>query len=199
MNLEAASTIQNGDDPAPPAGTRLGNAQLACDPACLERTCQSLQQFELATEEEVRQLYSHGSAALAGPRPWDPLEFVAALRVSEPDARPVEVERLGRGLAAAAGQALTLIPFAARIPTPSSFYDDHADLRLQCHQLLVPILYAEEMEVVGIASINPVALDLAEQFVVADIHSRTGNNPLISKLLLHHDSWMSLCQKQFAL
>jgi hypothetical protein len=147
----------------------------------------------------LNQLVSHGNAPLSGPRPWDPLEFVAALRVRDPDARPVEIERLGRGIAAATGQLLALVPFASRMPTPSSFYDDHQDLLMRCQDLLVPIVYSEESEVIGVASINPVALDVAEHYIIEDVSKRTGTLPLVSKLLLHHEGWVAICQKQFGL
>nr|NIP94196.1 hypothetical protein [Akkermansiaceae bacterium] len=141
-----------------PAATLTGSPgsqseRPATDPTCLEETRQLLEENDLATPDELKQLSSHGSAPLRGPRPWDPLEFLAALRVRDPDARPVEVERLGRALAQAMGQHLALIPFAGRMPTPSAFYDVNEELLEVCKDLMTPVLYAEESEVIGIGSI----------------------------------------------
>ena len=169
----------------------------ATDPLCLEHTSKHLEETNLATADELGQLRGHGAAPLRGPRPWDPLEFLAALRVRDPDARPVEVERLGRALAQSMGQQLALIPFANRMPTPSAFYDVNPGLMEHCQQMMTPVLYAEESEVIGIGSINPVALRLTAQHIGDVLGERTGSRPIISRLLLHHDGWISLCQKQF--
>ena len=176
-----------------------GGAPAATDPTCLDQTTKLLQERGLATPAELHQLREHGLAPLQGPRPWDPLEFLAALRVSDPDARPLEVEQLGRTLSQAMGQQLALVPFASRMPTPSAFYDLHENLLAECRRLMTPILYAEESEVIGVASINPVALGIAAEIIMRTLGEKTGTTPIVSRILLHHDGWMSLCQQQFGI
>lgn len=174
-------------------------APLATDPTCLEHTSNLLEESGLATSDELRQLRAHGSAPLRGPRPWDPLEFLAALRVRDPDARPVEVERLGRALAQVMGQTLALIPFGSRLPTPSGFYDVNEGVLGDCQRLMTPVLYAEEVEVIGIGSINPVSLRLTSERIIDSLSARTGTKPIVSRMLMHHDGWIALCQKQFGI
>ena len=64
---------------------------------------------------------------------------------------------------------------------------------------MTPILYAEELDVIGVASINPVALGIAAQIIMRTLGEKTGTTPIVSRILLHHDGWMSLCQQQFGI
>lgn len=199
MQIDAGTVAERQESPIQRGSAAGQSAPLATDPACLEETSQLLEEHALATPEELNQLRTHGRAPLRGPRPWDPLEFLAALRVREPDQRPEEMERLGRALCQAMGQPLALIPFASRLPTPSAFYDVNKGLLDDCRRLMVPILYAEEAEVIGVGSINPVALRLSALHVTRTLGERTGTQPIVSRMLLHHDGWISLCQKQFGI
>jgi hypothetical protein len=65
--------------------------------------------------------------------------------------------------------------------------------------MMTPVLYAEESEVIGVGSINPVALRIAAQVIMRTLGERTGTTPIVSRIQLHHDGWMSLCQQQFGI
>ena len=182
-----------------PSALTSATVSRATDPECLSQTCRVLDDHALATPAELKELAHHGHGPLQGPRPWDPLEFLAALRTRDPDARAQEVERLGRSLSQSLGQPLTLVPFASKMPTPSAFYDVNDSLLLECRKLLTPVLFAEESEVIGIGSINPVALRLSARTVMQFIADKTGTTPVVSTVLLHHEGWISLCQQQFGI
>ena len=175
------------------------SSPLATDPGCLGQTCALLEEHGLATPAELKELRHHGHGPLRGPRPWDPLEFLAALRIREPEARALEVERLGRSLSHSLGQPLALIPFASRMQTPSVFYDMNEALLADCLKLMTPVLYAEESEVIGIGSINPAALQISTRTIMQFIADKTGTTPIVSSVLLHHEGWISLCQQQFGI
>tara|TARA_B100001029_G_C14943035_1_gene384308 strand:+ start:325 stop:906 length:582 start_codon:yes stop_codon:yes gene_type:complete len=175
------------------------SSPLATDPGCLGQTCALLEEHGLATPAELKELRHHGHGPLRGPRPWDPLEFLAALRIREPEARALEVERLGRSLSHSLGQPLALIPFASRMQTPSVFYDMNEALLADCRKLMTPVLYAEESEVIGIGSINPAALQISTRTIMQFIADKTGTTPIVSSVLLHHEGWISLCQQQFGI
>jgi len=172
---------------------------LATDPGCLGQTCALLEEHGLATPAELKELRHHGHGPLKGPRPWDPLEFLAALRIREPEARALEVERIGRSLSHSLGQPLALIPFASRMQTPSVFYDMNEALLADCRKLMTPVLYAEESEVIGIGAINPAALQISTRTIMQFIADKTGTTPIVSSVLLHHEGWISLCQQQFGI
>lgn len=175
------------------------SSPLATDPGCLGQTCALLEEHGLATPAELKELRHHGHGPLKGPRPWDSLEFLAALRIREPEARALEVERLGRSLSHSLGQPLALIPFASRMQTPSVFYDMNEALLADCRKLMTPVLYAEESEVIGIGSINPAALQISTRTIMQFIADKTGTTPIVSSVLLHHEGWISLCQQQFGI
>ena len=175
------------------------SSPLATDPGCLGQTCALLEEHGLATPAELKELRHHGHGPLKGPRPWAPLEFLAALRIREPEARALEVERLGRSLSHSLGQPLALIPFASRMQTPSVFYDMNEALLADCRKLMTPVLYAEESEVIGIGSINPAALQISTRTIMQFIADKTGTTPIVSSVLLHHEGWISLCQQQFGI
>ncbi len=175
------------------------SSPLATDPGCLGQTCALLEEHGLATPAELKELRHHGHGPLKGPRPWDPLEFLAALRIREPEARALEVERLGRSLSHSLGQPLALIPFASRMQTPSVFYDMNEALLADCRKLMTPVLYAEESEVIGIGAINPAALQISTRTIMQFIADKTGTTPIVSSVLLHHEGWISLCQQQFGI
>ena len=175
------------------------SSPLATDPGCLGQTCALLEEHGLATPAELKELRHHGHGPLKGPRPWDPLEFLAALRIREPEARALEVERIGRSLSHSLGQPLALIPFASRMQTPSVFYDMNEALLADCLKLMTPVLYPEESEVIGIGSINPAALQISTRTIMQFIADKTGTTPIVSSVLLHHEGWISLCQQQFGI
>ena len=175
------------------------SSPLATDPGCLGQTCALLEEHGLATPAELKELRHHGHGPLKGPRPWDPLEFLAALRIREPEARALEVERIGRSLSHSLGQPLALIPFASRMQTPSVFYDMNEALLADCRKLMTPVLYAEESEVIGIGAINPAALQISTRTIMQFIAYKTGTTPIVSSVLLHHEGWISLCQQQFGI
>ena len=159
------------------------SSPLATDPGCLGQTCALLEEHGLATPAELKELRHHGHGPLRGPRPWDPLEFLAALRIREPEARALEVERLGRSLSHSLGQPLALIPFASRMQTPSVFYDMNEALLADSRKLMTPVLYAEESEVIGIGSINPAALQISTRTIMQFIADKTGTTPIVSSVL----------------
>ena len=123
-----------------------GGTPTATDPVCLDQTTKLLQEHGLATPAELHQLREHGLAPPQGPRPWDPLEFLAALRAPDPDVRSLEVEQLGRALSQVMGQQLALVPFASRLPTPSAFYDLNESLLAECKRMMTPVPQAQPVQ-----------------------------------------------------
>lgn len=175
---------------------RPTGADWRADPTCLERTYMLLREHGLATPEELRRLAEVGQQPRAGDRQKDPLEILVDLRVSDEDKRPGEIERMGRAISQMIETPLVLVPFANRLPTPTSFYDTYPTIFELCQALMTPVIFAEESEVVGIASINPVALLLMEEHVLQNMSEVTGTRPMVTQLLATHEVWDSICRKQ---
>ena len=176
-----------------------GDAGAFCDQTCLEHTCSVLLNFQLATEEEVHAVAGRGQSPRGEARTVDPLEFLASDRAAEPEFVSAELEKVGRQLARGLGDNLVLAPFANRLPTPSAFYQSHQTVREGCQRIMTPVLFNEEAEVIGIGSVNPVALEIGARMIRTTLGKLTGTQPIISKMLLNHESWIALCEKQFGI
>ena len=199
MNSEAPAAVAPiTHSPAHHDGERVESGAF-CDQACLEHTCSVLLNFQLATEEELHAVAGRGQSLRGGQRKVDPLEFLASDRASEPEKVSAELEEIGRQLARSMGESLVLAPFANRLPTPSAFYQSHQTIREECQRIMTPVLFNEETEVIGIGSVNPVALEIGARMIRSTLGKLTGTQPIISKLLLNHESWISVCEKQFGI
>ncbi len=166
------------------------------DPTCLERTYMVLREQGLATPDELRRLASVGQEPRGEDRQMDPLELLVSFRFSDDDQQATEIERMGRAIGQMLGQSLVLVPFANRFPTPTAFFDTFPSLHAVCHDTMTAIVFAEECEVVGIASINPVALMILEEHLSQCMNEITGTNPIVTRMLAPHDVWESICRKQ---
>jgi hypothetical protein len=197
MQADTASTYQ--DAVTPGATPRSRGVIPITDRACLEQLYMVLRDQGLATPDELTQLADRGQQSGDGERQLDPLEILVEIRVSEPDARLAEVERMSRAIAQMLGLPLVLAPFASRLPTPSAFYESHGGILSECQRMMTPVLYAEESEVIGLGSINPVSLRLAAEVVSSSLSEITGTKPIVSQLLLPHEGWISLCNKQLGI
>jgi hypothetical protein len=190
------STVESQDQPAQIANPRSTGAEHTTDPTCLERTYMVLREQGLATPDELRRLAAVGQEPLLQDRQQDPLELLVSIRISDSEQRPAEIERMGRAMSQMMERPLVLVPFANRLPTPTAFYDTYPTIYGLCQELMTPVVFAEESEVIGIASINPVALMLLEDHVTRTLSEITGTRPIVTQLLAAHEVWESICRKQ---
>jgi len=166
---------------------------------CLKATYRLLAEFQLATSSELERLAEEGQQPVGTDRQMDPLEILVKCRGIQPDDRPVEIERIGRLIGTALQKPMVLPPFAARLPSPSAFYDANPGMLEVCQDLMTPILFAEETEVIGVGSINPIAMQQVSVRITEILGERTGTNPIVSTLLLTHEGWVGMCHKQLGI
>jgi hypothetical protein len=198
MNSSATGTQLDQEEEAAPS-SRQGTALTLANVECLKETYRLLAEFQLASSKELAELAELGQQPPGKERQVDPLEILVKCRGVEPDDRPVEIERMGRLIGTALQKPMVLPPFASRLPSPSAFYDGNPGLLEECQSLMTPVLYAEEAEVIGIGSINPVAMAQATDRIVAILGERTGTKPIVSSLLLTHEGWLGMCHKQLGI
>jgi hypothetical protein len=179
----------------PPVGAVVSKTNLDC----LKATYSLLSEFQLATPSELAKLAEVGQQSADSERQHDPLEVLVQCRGVDPDEQAIEIERLGRLMGTAMQKPMVLPPFAARLPTPSAFYDSNPEVLGVCQDHMTPILFAEEAEVIGVGSINPIAIRQVGERIVDILGERTGTNPIISPLLLTLDGWLSMCNKQLGI
>jgi hypothetical protein len=197
--MSLIATDSNKDHRELGALPKPGSVVSRTNQECLKATYQLLAEFQLATSSELAQLAEEGQQDAGTERQLDPLEILVKVRGIEPDDRPMEIERMGRLMGTALQKPMVLPPFASRLPTPAAFYDVNSGLLEECQALMTPILFAEETEVIGIGSINPIAMIQVTARIVEILGERTGTTPIVTPLLLTHEGWVGMCHKQLGI
>jgi hypothetical protein len=197
MSLVATDSSSEQDEAA--GRPRKGAVITRVNLECLKATYHLLSEFQLATPKELNQLAQIGQEEAGSERQLDPLEILINCRDIEPDERPVEIEKLGRLIGTALQKPMVLPPFVTRLPTPSAFYDANPGMLEECREYMTPVLFAEDAEVIGVGSINPIAMMQVTERIVDILGERTGTNPIVSPLLLTHEGWLGMCNKQLGI
>ena len=163
----------------------------------LIRTLAMLQQHNLASAEDCSQVASSVRRKWESGKGSDPVDSLARLRAGGGDMLDASVEMISAKMAHSLPFAPTRIPFAGRLIPPTGLYEKHPDIALICKLMLVPIAYAEDLDVICIASINPYFADALSVSIAEIVHQRTGIRPLIGVVRLDFVSWAKMCQKHF--
>lgn len=163
----------------------------------LIRTLAMLQQHNLASAEDCSQVAASVRRKWESGKGSDPVDCLARLRAGGGDMLDASVEMISAKMAQSLPFAPTRIPFAGRLIPPSALYEKHPDIALLCKLMLVPIAYAEDLDVLCIASINPYFADALSASMAEIVHRQTGVRPLIGIVRLDFVSWAKMCQKHF--
>ncbi len=163
----------------------------------LIRTLAMLQQHNLASAEDcsqvaakVRRSWEQGIGA-------DPVIGLARLRAGGGDMLDASVEMISSKMAHSLPSVPTRIPFAARLIPPSALYEKNPEIQTLCKLMLVPIAYAEDLDVLGITSINPYFADAVSAYLTENLKKETGIQPIIHNIRLDYVGWAKMCQKHF--
>jgi len=163
----------------------------------LIRNLAMLQQYNLASAEDcsqvaaaVRRSWEAGSGA-------DPINGLARLRAGGGNMLDASVEMISSKMAKSLPYAPTRVPFAARLIPPTSFYDKYPQIALLCRLMMVPIAYTEDLDVIGIASINPFFADTLAASILEELKQISPVQPIISVVRLDYVGWMKMCEKHF--
>ncbi len=65
--------------------------------------------------------------------------------------------------------------------------------------LLTPVVYAEDTDAIGTASINPIAAQMLGDEIHLVVGKRFGIRPFITAARMEYESWAFLCRKHFEL
>lgn len=131
-------------------------------------------------------------------RAAEPLHRLAVLEDEDESQYEASIERWGTMLASLVTPVMPLVPFAAKMMTPSAFYEKHEPIYQLARTLLCPILYNEDADVIGVGSINPVTATIFAQAIHAYVKGTQGIAPYITCVRLNYESWNSLNAKHFA-
>ena len=113
------------------------------------------------------------------------------------DTLDASVEMVSSKMAQSLAVTPSRVAFAARLIPPSALYEKYPQIELLCRLMLVPISFAEDEDVIGLASINPYFADALSAMIVEELKLHNDIQPIISIVRLDYIGWMKMCQKHF--
>ena len=92
-----------------------------------------------------------------------------------------------------------MIPFGGKLIAPSAFYESFDQIHKIARVLLSPVIYAEDTDAIGTASINPVSSMILADEIRAAVYKRFGIRPFMTVARLDYENWSFLTRKHFEL
>ncbi|MBT8036170.1 MAG: hypothetical protein KJO21_01380 [Verrucomicrobiae bacterium] len=163
----------------------------------LIRTLAMLQQHNLASVDDCNQVAASVRSKWGEGKGSDPVNCLARLRAGGGDMLDASVEMISAKMGRSLPFAPIRIPFAGRLIPPSGLYEKHPDIALLCKLMLVPIAYAEDLDVICIASINPYFAEALSLSITEIVEQQTGLKPIVGIVRLDFVSWAKMCEKHF--
>lgn len=161
------------------------------------RSLAMLQQLELADAEacttvsaKVRERWERGEGA-------DPIDVLTRMRAAEGAMMDSMVEMASMKMARSLPVVPARIPFASQLIPPNGFYEKLPEIAHLCKLMLVPVAFAEDFDVIGLASINPYFADALATAIQEEFETESQIHPIISHVRLDRISWMKMCEKHF--
>jgi len=166
---------------------------------CLKQTAAALHAAGAVSATELSAGIALARESHAMHRPADLLEVIAKIRGHAGALLGAAILDLGDGVAAALSPYQHVLPFGGRLLAPSAFYDSYDHLHKIAKVLLSPVIYAEDNDAIGTASINPLASRIMADEICSTVFKRFGITPFVTVVRLDFDSWISLSHKHFEL
>ncbi len=166
---------------------------------CLERTAQAIYESEAAGTDTITTALANARGKIDDGHPADLLEEVARSLGHDEERIGRAILELGDKVASTLYPSPPLIPFASKLIAPSAFYDSFDHLHKLARALLSPVIFAEDSDAVGTASINPVAALIFSEEVAATVARRFGIRPFVTVARLDYEGWAFLTRKHFEL
>lgn len=194
--MQSASPFLAVQEPAfqPKGGDLWDFAEL-----CLQHTSEALHEARAATPAELSQSSAIAREAYAQEKPADLLEVLARVQGHGEEHLSQAILELGNKVAATIVPYAPLIPFAGKLIAPSAFYDSFDQLHRLARVLLTPVIYAEDTDAIGTASVNPVASSILAEEIRNAVFKRFGIRPFVTIARLDYESWTFLSRKHFEL
>jgi hypothetical protein len=166
---------------------------------CVSKTAQALRLAGAATEEQIDAALTSVARGVATGQPIELLEWVArAQGYDEEHIGPV-VGSLSEAVAMTMSPSPSLIPFAGKLIGPSAFYESFDQLHKLARLLLSPIIFAEDTDAIGTASVNPIAAQILSEEILKTVDRRFGIKPFMTVARMDYESWTFLSRKHFGL
>jgi hypothetical protein len=131
--------------------------------------------------------------------PADLLEQIARIQGHGEEHLSPAILEIGNKAALALTPYAPLIPFAGKLIAPSAFYESFDQIHKLARLLLCPVIYAEDTDAIGTASINPFAAAILAEEIQTTVFKRFGIRPFVTIARLDYESWTFLTRKHFEL
>ncbi len=164
---------------------------------CVIQTAVALHKTRAASAAEL----AHGIVATrksheAG-EPADLLEVIARIQGYAEEHLGHAILNLGNKVAATLALYQHVIPFAGNLIAPSVFYESFDHLHKIARVLLSPIIFAEDTDAIGTASINPMATKIVAEEIHRTVSNRFGIRSFVTTARLDYENWVSVTHKHF--
>ena len=166
---------------------------------CLHQTAEALHQVRAATLAEISQGVSTAREDHAKGIPSDLIEVIARILGHDEEHLSPAILDLGNKVAATLTPSAPLVPFGGKLIAPSAFYDSFDRIHKIARILLSPVIYAEDTDSIGTASVNPVAAAILADEIRNTVFKRFGILPFVTVARLDYESWTFLTRKHFEL
>ncbi|MEI6654035.1 MAG: hypothetical protein WCP45_04650 [Verrucomicrobiota bacterium] len=166
---------------------------------CLEQTTEALVLTRVASQVEVSHAIDMVRAAQTEDKPLDLLEAVARVQGHQEEHLGGIIRTLSDRVATLLNPSPPLIPFAGKLIAPSAFYESFERLHQMARALLVPVIFVEDTDSIGVASINPIAANLLAAKIQEGVARRFDIRPFLTVARLDYESWAFLTHKHFEL
>lgn len=166
---------------------------------CLEQTSEALVFSQAASQADVNQAIDAVRSAHTHDHPLDLLEAVARVQGHHEEHFGRVIRAMGDKVASILNPSPPLIPFAGKLIAPSAFYDSFDQIHRLAKLLLSPVIYAEDTDAIGTASVNPIASAILAEEICNTVFKRFGIRPFVTAARLDYESWTFLSRKHFEL
>lgn len=183
--------------PAAPA-SRGGETRDFAEESLL-RTAEALHEARAASAAEINQAIAVVREAQANGKPADLIEELARIQGHDEEHLSPAILELGNKVALTRSPYPPLVPFAGKLIAPSAFYESFDQLHKLARLLLSPVIFAEDTDSIGTASVNPVASAILAAEIEAAVFKRFGIRPFLTVARLDYESWTFLTRKHFEL
>jgi hypothetical protein len=167
--------------------------------SCLQLTAGAVHEARAATPAELSQAITAAREEHAREIPCDLLEVLARVQGNGEEHLSPAITQLGNKTAATLSPNAPLIPFAGKLIAPSAFYESFDQIHKTARILLTPIIFAEDTDAIGVASVNPLAAAILADQIRDAVYKRFGIRPFVTIARIDYESWAFLTRKHFEL
>ena len=167
--------------------------------ACFVRTAEALNKAGAATDNDIHKALASVRESQEKDKPSDMLETLARIQGHDEEHIGPVIGSLSDAIASTLNPSPPSIPFASKLIAPSAFYDSFDSMHVLGKMLLTPVVYAEDTDAIGTASVNPIAAMMLSDEILYTVSKRFGIRPFITNARMEYESWAFLCRKHFEL